>query len=166
MLFYIKNQPGIYKILLFSVLFYSCTAANMCQTTSSSQPKKQLLQFMKAPCYGPCPAYQADIMDDGSITFISWGNIANVAEDDTLQFCLSKKELQQLKADLKALNYTSLQDAYLSDWSDRPSTYLTIYQDGKVVKRVKHQEGGPESLLNFQKSLDQTIMNSVKKSAQ
>jgi hypothetical protein len=165
MLLYIISQLSNFKALLFvSIFLCSCTAANMCQTNQTgNQPKKQLLQFMKAPCYGPCPAYQADIMEDGSITFISWGNIPKVAENDTLQLCLGKNNLEKLKTDLKTLNYTSLQEAYLSEWTDRPSTYLTIYQDGNAVKRIKHQEGGPEELVSFQKWLDQTIISLLNK---
>ena len=148
------------------MLVSSCNTTNAGQSNTDKQHSKQLLQFMKTPCYGPCPAYQADIMDDGSVVFVSWGNIAQVADDDTLMLRLNKQELKELKADIKALNYTSFQETYLSDWTDRPTSYLTFYTDGKSVKRIKHQEGGPEALTNFQKKLDQTIISLVKRSTQ
>ncbi|GAB3200226.1 hypothetical protein GCM10027293_20830 [Pontibacter aydingkolensis] len=153
-------------LLLFaSMALGSCISQASCQTSNSSQPALPLLQFQKAPCYGPCPSYEANIMHDGSITLISWGNIG-IPEDDTVQLCLPKPELQQLKRDIAALNYTSLQDSYLTQWTDRPSTYLTFYEKGKAIKRVKHQEGGPESLITFQKELHQKIMHLVKQKAE
>ncbi|MBC5992061.1 DUF6438 domain-containing protein [Pontibacter cellulosilyticus] len=139
----------------------SCASKGVCQASGKSQPALPLLQFQKAPCYGACPAYEANIMQDGSITLISWGNIG-IPENDTVQLCLPKQELQQLKTDLAALNYTSLVDAYLTQWTDRPSTYLTFYENGKVAKRVKHQEGGPASLVTFQQQLHEKLLKLVK----
>lgn len=156
LLFNITRQLGAVILIWVSILVASCAGSAACQS-NSSQPALPLLQFQKAPCYGTCPAYEANIMQNGSITLVSWGNIS-VPENDTVQLCMPKQTLQQLKSDLAALNYTSLQDAYLTQWTDWPSTYLTFYEDGKAVKKVKHQQGGPEALQALQKNLHETIM--------
>ncbi|MEJ8803783.1 DUF6438 domain-containing protein [Pontibacter sp. H249] len=148
------------QLLLVSLVLSSCAGKGNAQTENKSQVALPLLQFQKAPCYGPCPAYEANIRDDGSISLISWGNIA-VPEDDTVQLLMSEPELQQLKKAMADLQYTSLKDAYLSNWTDRPSSYLTFYQDGKEVKRVKHQEGGPENLVALLNSLHQQLMELI-----
>lgn len=150
--------------LMLSIALSSCATQATGQTGNSGQPVLPLLQFQKTPCYGPCPAYEATIMEDGSITFIAWGNVP-IANDDTVKLSFSKQELHQLKTAIDELNYTSLQDAYLTEWTDRPTSYLTFYKDGKSVKRIKHQEGGPGNLITFQKNLHSQLMDLVAKEA-
>ena len=68
------------------------------------------------------------------------------AAQDTLLLQVPEQEFIHLKQQLQSLNYTALQSSYRSEWSDMPSAYFTFYENGKAVKRVKHQEGGPEAL--------------------
>ena len=161
----IKQPSPILLLLLLMSMLGSCASKGICQSGELKQADAApLLQFQKAPCYGPCPAYEANIMEDGSINLVSWGNIA-VPENDTVQLCFEKQELQQLKKAIDKLNYASLQDAYLTEWTDWPSSYLTFYQNGKAVKRVKHQQGGPEALVSFLDNLHQQLMDLVAKQA-
>lgn len=150
----------IILLLLLSMGLSNCAGKAPLQSNGAA-PALPLLQFQRAPCYGTCPAYEATILKDGSITLVSWGHIS-VPENDTVQLHMPKPELDKLKADIAALNYTLLEDAYLTRWTDWPSTYLTFYEDGKAVKRIKHQEGGPEALKNLHKELHETIMALLK----
>lgn len=164
-LFNIIFQPSLFILtLMLSIALGSCASQATGQTSENSEPALPLLQFQKTPCYGPCPAYEATIMEDGSITFIAWGNVP-IADNDTVKLSFSKQELHQLKTAIDELNYTSLQDAYLTEWTDRPTSYLTFYKDGKSVKRIKHQEGGPGNLITFQKNLHSQLMDLVAKEA-
>lgn len=110
--------------------------------------------FQKTPCLGTCPAYNAMVYENGRVSFVEF---KNALAQDTLQLQLSDKELQQLKKEIERLNYNDLQSNYLSNWSDISSTYITFYEAGKEVKQVKHQEGGPQKLVQFQEWLHELM---------
>jgi len=143
---------------IYSMLLSGCTSARARHTPGAAQTPQPFLLFQKTPCYGFCPAYDAKIYEDGGINYIGY---RNAPVEDTLQLCLPKQDLLQLKKAAKALNYTSLQSAYRSQRTDQPSTYVTFYQNGREVKRIRHQEGGPEQLLQFQEMLDNLVMRLV-----
>lgn len=86
------------------------------------------------------------IYTDGSVAYVPF---KNALAQDTLQLQLTKQELQQLKQRIEGLEYNNLNTSYLSGWSDVSSAYFTFYENGKELKRVKHQEGGPQALLQF-----------------
>ncbi|MBF9254353.1 hypothetical protein I2I11_13690 [Pontibacter sp. 172403-2] len=160
-------HPGLYfrapVLLLFlsgfcGILLSGCAAATACHTSDVAQTPQPLLLFQKTPCYGSCPAYDATIYEDGSITYIGY---RNAPVEDTLQLCLPKQDLQQLQKAVEALNYTSLQNVYRSQRTDQPSTYLTFYQNSREVKRIRHQEGGPPELLQFQEMVEELVMRLV-----
>lgn len=117
---------------------------------------KPFLIFQKTPCYGPCSAYEAKILENGTVQFIDW---QSELREDTLLLAISKKNMKALQKQVQQLDYSAWERAYLSGWSDMPTTYLTFYKNGKEVKRVKHQEGGPENLLDFMNSLHELIMH-------
>ena len=119
----------------------STTIAQKQQT--ASKPVQPLLLFQKTPCLGTCPAYNATLYTDGSVAFVPF---EKGAAQDTLLLQVPEQEFIHLKQQLQSLNYTALQSSYRSEWSDMPSAYFTFYENGKAVKRVKHQEGGPEAL--------------------
>ncbi|WP_347156878.1 DUF6438 domain-containing protein [Pontibacter chitinilyticus] len=137
-----------------------CTTSAVCQTSAAGQPAESLLFFQKTPCYGTCPAYDAMIYANGSITYTGY-RYAPV--QDTVQFCLPKQDLQQLKKDIEALHYTSLQDNYRAQRTDMPSTYLTFYKEGREAKRIRHQQGGPEALLQFKGKVEQLFTDLLAK---
>lgn len=122
---------------------------------SQQEPVLPLLHFQKTACLGTCPAYEASISTDGIVTFMGH---AHVPSTDTLTFKLSEEKLDSLKADIANLNYKALQDLYPTQWSDMPSTHITFYEHGKVVKKTKIMEGGPEALQLFHKNLDKVLL--------
>ncbi|MFD2512399.1 DUF6438 domain-containing protein [Pontibacter locisalis] len=164
-LFNIKGQlVTVFLLLIILVTVVGCATGSQCQTSGKElSAAPPLLKFQKTPCYGPCPSYEAAIMEDGTITYVGW---EHVTVEDTLQTYLSKRELKQLKADISTLDYTSMQNSYLTDWTDMPFTYLTFYENGKEVKRIKHQKGGPEKLQQFKESLNDKILSLVKQKSQ
>ncbi|WP_144266299.1 DUF6438 domain-containing protein [Pontibacter ummariensis] len=139
-------------------LLLGCAASPAGNIENSPQAAELALLYQKTPCLGICPAYDARIYTDGTVTFIGH---RNVPVQDTLQFCLTKKEMKLLQKAQRELNYGSLQRAYLSQWSDVPATYITFYEEGTEVKRVKHQEGGPSELLHLQDLLHKLTMQHV-----
>ncbi|WP_377479386.1 DUF6438 domain-containing protein [Pontibacter toksunensis] len=141
-------------LTLFWMLLTGCSTSKAQTILASADETKPLLLFQKTPCFGTCPAYNATIYENGSIQFTEF---KNALAQDTLILQLAEYELQQLKEKVALLHYKELQNRYLSNWSDISSTYFTFYESGKKVKRVKHEEGGPQQLIQFQEWLHQVI---------
>ncbi len=125
---------------------FSCNKTVARQQLATQANREPLLLFQKTPCLGICPAYNASLYPDGNVVYVAF---QTAQAQDTLQFQLTAPELTELKQLLKSLDYTTLERSYLSGWSDVSSTYITFYEAGKEVKRVKHQEGGPQNLVQF-----------------
>lgn len=141
------------SLLLLTTVFglIACRA----RPTVTQHPAQPLLVFQKTPCLGICPFYEAHIATDGSILFIGREHVPVV---DTVHFQLAPAELKALRQEIDKLNVSQLRDSYMTEWSDMPSTISTFYENGKEVKRVKHQEGGPQALLDFQDRLHRRLM--------
>ena len=142
-------------MLLSLPLAIGCSAA---QNTKQKQPDVPYLLFQKTPCLGICPSYEATIHENGRIRYVGWEHVPVI---DTVYFEFTPEEMEALRQEVNGLEYTSLKDTYLTDWSDMPSTISTFYKSGKEVKRVKHQEGGPQALLDFQENIHKRIMQLV-----
>ncbi|MCP2044149.1 DUF6438 domain-containing protein [Pontibacter sp. HSC-36F09] len=134
------------------ILATGCSAAQNSNMQSTDTP---LLHFQKTPCLGTCPSYEATILENGSIRYTGYSDVPVI---DTVVFTLSKQQLEELRQKIAELNYTSLKDTYLTNWSDMPSTITTFYKAGKEIKRVKQEEGGPKLLLDFQEKVHTLIM--------
>ncbi|WP_018477493.1 DUF6438 domain-containing protein [Pontibacter roseus] len=159
-------MPDILKLALLSLLpFLSLTVLAGCRggQQQEQQNSSPFLNFQKTPCLGICPSYEAAIATDGIIRYVGW---EHVPVKDTVYFQLSDDEMQVLRQEVAQLNPSTLSSTYLTEWSDMPSTITTFYQDGKEVKRVKQEEGGPQQLLTFQENLHQRIMRLVEAEAQ
>lgn len=144
-------------VLLGISLLVACAAG-----PAQRQNSVPLLHFQKTPCLGTCPSYEATVYTDGRVRYQGYDHVALT---DSANFTLSKAELASLMAEIKALRTTPLRDTYLTQWSDMPSTISTFYQNGKEVQSVKHQEGGPDALLQFQEKIHLRLMQLAKEEA-
>jgi len=142
--YHIRRQFLLFLHIAAHILCSGCSTSSAPHVTSGQQPVLPMLLFQKTPCFGTCPAYNATIYTDGSASYVPY---EHALAQDTLQLQLTVPELQQLRSRIEVLKYNGLQSSYLSSWSDISSTYLTFYENGKEVKRVKHQKGGPQELL-------------------
>lgn len=152
--FYKSSLRGAAVICLLAFLSVCCRSSSASAPQEAKAPLPYLL-LQKPPCFGPCPAYEATIYTNGSILFTGWREVPAVADTITLQF--TPEELQKLQADIKNLNISELEKGYPSQWTDTPTFYLSFYEAGEVVKRIKHQEGGPAELLRFEEDLDNLL---------
>ncbi|SIR41432.1 DUF6438 domain-containing protein [Pontibacter lucknowensis] len=154
LLFLLKLGLGLGLILVAG-----CSTA---QKSSAQAPDAPLLHFQKTPCLGTCPSYEATILANGSIRYTGY---SHVPVKDTVTFTLSPQQLEAIRQEITKLNYASLQDMYLTNWSDMPSTITTFYEAGKEVKRVQQEEGGPKPLLDFQERVHTLLMNLAEEEA-
>ena len=134
------------------VLATSCSSAQKRPAQVADSP---LIHFQKTPCLGTCPSYEATIMENGTIRFVGYSDVPVV---DTVTFTLTTQQLEAIREDISKIDYTSLRDTYLTNWSDMPSAITTFYKAGKEVKRVKQEEGGPKALLDFQEKVHTLLM--------
>jgi hypothetical protein len=146
-------------LLLCLLLVAACSTA---QNSAARQGATPFLHFQKTPCLGTCPFYEALISENGSIRYIGR---EHVPVQDTVYFQLTDAELSQLREDVAKLDYKGLQDLYLTNWSDMPSTIITFYEAGKEVKRVQQEEGGPQPLLDLQEKLHAMLMRLAEEEA-
>jgi hypothetical protein len=155
--------PAFLKLcLLLLISLPMVMACGSTQSKAQTQADIPFLHFQKTPCLGTCPSYEAAIGENGSIRYVGW---EHVPVKDTVYFEFTPEEMDLLRQEVKALAVDQLRDTYLTQWSDMPSTITTFYKDGKEVKRVKYQEGGPQALLDFQKALHERIMKLVEAEA-
>jgi len=157
-----KYKQSINLLLLGLVLLLAsgCARGKANQSIIHTQghdvaPPQKLLLFQKTPCYGTCPAYNATFYSDGTINYEGF---RYVPVTDTLTLQLSEKQLQQVKEMLHKLDYTSLKDTYLSPYTDLPSSYLNFYENDREVRRIKHQQDGPEALQGTITYLHELVM--------
>lgn len=157
-----KYKQIINLILLGLVLLLAsgCARGSANQSINQSQgtdaaPPQKLLLFQKTPCYGTCPAYNVTFYSDGTVLYEGF---RYVPVTDTLTLQLSEKQLQEVKEMLRKLDYTSLNDTYLSPYTDLPSSYLTFYENDREVRRIKHQQNGPETLQQTITYLHELVM--------
>lgn len=141
-------------LLMSSTLLLACKSITPSVSETEQAEVTPLIMFQKTPCYGTCPAYNATFYSNGKVYYEGF---RYAPLQDTATFYLSGQKLQTLQKQLKDLEYTSLDDNYLSPYTDLPSSYLTFYQDGKEVKRVKHQHGGPDALQQFVMYLQEEV---------
>ncbi len=157
-----KYKQSINLLLLGLVLLLAsgCARGSANQSINQSQgtnaaPPQKLLLFQKTPCYGTCPAYNATFYSDGTVLYEGF---RYVPVTDTLTLQLSQKQLDQVKEALHSLDNTSLNDTYLSPYTDLPSSYLTFYENDREVRRIKHQQNGPETLQQTITYLHELVM--------
>ncbi|WP_242929351.1 DUF6438 domain-containing protein [Pontibacter vulgaris] len=162
----IKNLVLAINFILAGAFFMALPACNSSTANSTAKqdtkPAEPFILFQKTPCFGICPAYEASIATNGSITFIGWDHVPVI---DTVKLYLAPQDLAILRKDVQQLKYKTLQDTYLTQWSDMPSTITTFYEKGRQVKKVKQEEGGPEQLIQFQDKLHKMIMKLVEEEA-
>lgn len=146
MLILLKKLMLLQLTCLSVLLLAGCAGSASCNS-QSQEPPEPLLLFQKTPCYGTCPSYNATFYTDGSVRY---EGLRHVPVQDTLQLCLPKKELKELQALIRSTDYTTWENSYSSPYTDLPATYITFYEQGREVKRVKHQQGGPAALQQLQ----------------
>lgn len=150
-LFNITKPLPLLLLVLVTIGFYGCKSTRDKAKSTSAEP---MLLYLKTPCYGMCPSYEALIHTDGFVRYIGR---EHVPVTDTLTFWLTKAETQNLKETIAGLGYNNLEGLYKTQWTDKPSTHLYFYEAGKEVKHIKHQEGGPEELIQFNEMLHELI---------
>jgi hypothetical protein len=86
----------------------------------------------RTPCFGSCPSYRVTIRGDGSVSYFGDDYVRVQGERIRL---ITATAVNELLAQFDAAKFGDLDDEYVQEVTDDPSTYLTLVRDGRS-KRV------------------------------
>ena len=151
----------IISLLIFGVV----TTSTVVQTNQNNQqeikqnfPVKEslLLTLERTPCFGKCPTYKYSVYITGRVVYRGDQNTKYIG---TYSAQLTKAQIEEIKSHIKSANLFSLKDKYDAQITDIPSTVLIINLDG-VKKKIYDRYGAPEELTQFEKFVDNIVLNS------
>ena len=164
-------------ITVFSLFVFSCSSSKQAQktdkpdsvaTAAPSQIKPDnvnsgeqmvnddyFIKLSRTACFGKCPIYTITIKSNGDVSYFGKRFVDN---EGLFSTSITPKEINQLKAKIEAIQYFKLEDAYDSGVTDIPSTITSVKVKGKV-KHIKNRHRGPAELREFEKLIDQFVLN-------
>ncbi len=134
-------------ILVFILSLFSCRA------TKEEMDTSVVISMQKTKCFGACPVYTIDIYESGMVYFNGKENVDKIGE---FKIRLSKKELNRLIDLFTENRFFDLQDKYVSDVSDLPTTYIYFSHNGKR-KRIMDYDGAPQNLKKLESEVSQLV---------
>ena len=128
----------------------------------SSVPEKGavapvLASLQRSACYGRCPIYKVTVLRDGTVL---WEGERFVKVTGKATAKLSAAALADLAKAFARADFFALQDKYESyDVTDHPSA-ITIFDDGKRKKTIRHYHGdrsAPKVLDELEERIDEVV---------
>lgn len=120
-------------------------------TAAATEP---VLVVQRTPCHGTCPAYTATIFADGRVEYEGERFVALLGKH-TLH--LPVATVNQLLAEAKRINFSKLQDQYVGDTYDLPTTIITVHPAGQPAKTVHARQDIPAALESYTALLTQQL---------
>ncbi len=124
-----------------------------CRATKEEMDTSVVISMQKTKCFGACPVYTIDIYESGMVYFNGKENVDKIGE---FKIRLSKKELNRLIDLFTENRFFDLQDKYVSDVSDLPTTYVYFSHNGKR-KRIMDYDGAPQNLKKLENEVSQLV---------
>lgn len=131
------------KTLLFFLSALTLIATEKCKKKSSASDMSNLVSLETGPCFGFCPVFKLDVLNNGLVRYEGVRFVEKVGKDS---FKLTDPELKQLKAKIKEVNLWQYPDMIKTDVVDAPFATLTAYEEGKS-KTVRGSIDRPAPLL-------------------
>ncbi len=172
-----KNLSIIFALSMF--LFSACSkkttsTATQNDVTKSTTPKIEevpttpittvpadktytMFGIRRTACFGKCPSYEAQILSDGTATY----NGKKYTDKEGLYLArFAPSELEKLIAKARNIGYVRMENRYPIDpknmIADLPYTH-TIYNDGKIEKRIANNYDCPPELIEFEQMIDEFL---------
>jgi hypothetical protein len=152
-------RPLLILLLSLTLGLFACKqTAETKQTSPTDEVKKDVpfVSIKKTPCYGKCPAYMADIYEDGNVLFNGKSFVDYIGEH---KGSISIEDVNNIKEKVNAINFFELKDKYDSNVTDFPSCILDINMDGKS-KSILDRVGGPKELKELENLIHELVLNS------
>jgi len=115
---------------------------------------KKIISITRGACFGTCPIYSINIFSDMSVIYEGKRFVEKIA---TVEFKLSKKEIDSILQKANAINYCQLENEYFEHISDLPRTYVQIFD-----KKILDYYGAPKELKELEELIDKICFKYIK----
>jgi len=120
------------------------------KTENTKAEAKLLVAIARTACFGRCPIYRAELLDDGTLVFV--GERFTAAEGRQ-QAQLSKERVDSIIARLEQSDFAKWKDSYEQRGvTDMPSAILT-FRD-KTIRHYHGDRSAPEALKSLEDAVD------------
>lgn len=99
--------------------------------------------FRRTPCYGTCPHYTATVYPDGRVQY---EGLQYAPAEGKREFTLPMVVVNKIRQDADQLGFFQLREQYPSNFTDMPSTFLTMRRADGTMKLVQAEDNIPPSL--------------------
>jgi hypothetical protein len=134
------------KAILLLFISLTLMSAEKCKKKSSGGDTSNLIGLETGPCFGYCPVFKLDVLNNGLVRYEGLRFVEKEGQDS---FKLTETELKQLKTKVKEVNLWQYPDMIKTDVVDAPFATLTAYEAGKS-KRVRGSIDRPAPLLELE----------------
>ena len=120
------------KTILYSVfilLLAPCNGHKKAAATVSPDNSTVVITYQRTPCFGQCPTYTYTI--NGATKVATFKGDQHTEKIGTYTKPVTDAELTQLVAEFEKAKFNSLNDKYLGEVSDFPSSVMTYSNKGK-----------------------------------
>lgn len=134
----------------FLFLLFLASACLACKSTKNGTQNMENLVFIKTSgCFGFCPVFQLTIQANGLSHYEGKQFVEKMGKDS---FQLTREELAELKAKIKAVNLWQYPDHIKTDVADAPHATITVYEKQKS-KTVSGSIDRPKPILELEELL-------------
>ncbi|TGD78835.1 DUF6438 domain-containing protein [Hymenobacter wooponensis] len=124
-------------------------------TTKAPVAAQPVIVFRRTPCFGTCPHYEASFYSDGRLQFEGF---AYAPAEGKRELQLPPAVITRILQDAEKIGFFQMREEYPTNFSDMPSTILTIRQPNGTTKTVQAEENFPPSLQKLFDSIDQEVV--------
>ena len=128
----------IHSIIL-AVLFAGCCNCNQTQDAYSGQWS---LAYTGSGCYGKCPVFKLLVFSDGKLYYEGLENTPRIGNYTATA---SKSEIEDIAAQLRAADFTNMDESYDSLTTDLPFTRI-IFDNSNDKKIITYRVQAPKVL--------------------
>jgi len=118
-------------------------------------PENSLAGIRRTYCFGTCPVYKMYLLDNFTLVYEGEKNVEKIGKFTAKS---SQEEYDQIIAFAKEVNYFEMDEAYVAEVSDLPTTYTTLVK-GKERKTIVNLFMGPDELTEFESYFDSLFKN-------
>lgn len=147
----ILQKMSLLFLAALTTLFAQCSSNKV--MPQSDGPISTVLQYERTPCYGSCPAYTFELMNDGTAYYNGRYHVDHIGNHTAK---LSRKKYDKLLTLIDNDQFSKLKESYIEpNISDLPMTII-MHNDHRVKF---HQMRAPDELNQLSKELNEAVKN-------
>jgi hypothetical protein len=124
-----------------------------CKSSQVTQGDSLVISMKKTPCMGACPDYDLTIYTNG---FVALDARQNLKIQGKFSAIMSKEYLNKLISKFEESNFESFNNAYISNRTDLPTTFITYQKEG-FKKKIEDYDGAPVALKELENAVAMLI---------